>query len=237
MTTSETAWHQYRVSRSIRLRNRLATKNDGLVYKVAHRFSKQCPEPLEDLAQIGRIGLLKAVERFDHTAGVAFSSFAVPYIDGEIRHFLRDSFGALKIPRRAFEDAGKVKRVQKQMLKAGRAITLDESAEAVGLSKQRWEWISDAVQRKQMASLDEILELADESEDAAQRRCLHQRLLAAIATLPSQQRRCLVERYFQSLSNEVIAKRENLSTAQVETLLNLAIAKLKTDLEKIYAYC
>lgn len=235
--TTETAWNQYRASRSIRLRNKLATENDGLVYKVAHRFARQCPEPLEDLAQIGRIGLLKAVERFDPDAGAAFSSFAVPYIQGELMHWARDKWQHLKVPRRAFEDAGSVKRVQKQMAKAGRVITLDESAEAVGISKHRWEWIAEATQRKQMASLDEVLELADESDDNEQRRCLHQRLLAAVATLPELQRRLVTEKFFQQLSDEAIAKIERLSLLQVQATIEMAILKLKTDLEEIYASC
>ncbi len=232
----EEIWKDYRANRSTRLRNRLAVKNDGLVYKVAHRFSRQCPEPLEDLVQIGRIGLLKAVERFDPEAGAAFSSFAVPYINGELLHWIRDRWSHLRIPRRAFEDAGKAKRVQKQMAKAGRVISLDEAAEAVGISKQRWEWISQAVQRKQMASLDEVLELADEGEDT-QRRLLHQKLLAAIATLPSQQRRLVTEKFFQQLSDETIAKRERLTPAQVQLLIEAAISKLKTNLEETYADC
>jgi RNA polymerase sigma-B factor len=71
-----------------------------LVRKVAHRLSHQCAEPYEDLEQCGYLGLITAIERFDPSQGYAFSSFAVPYIRGEILHFLRDRANTVRIPRR-----------------------------------------------------------------------------------------------------------------------------------------
>ena len=79
------------------LRNRLVKLNAGLVRKIAHRVSHQCAEPYEDLEQIGFIGLIRAIERFNPTQGCAFSSFAVPYIRGEMLHFLRDRGSAIKV--------------------------------------------------------------------------------------------------------------------------------------------
>ena len=90
----------YHQNPSIRLRNKLVKLHSGLVRKMAHKFSHQCNEPYEDLEQIGYFGLIRAIERFDPTQGYAFSSFAVPYIRGEMLHFLRDRSTLLKIPRR-----------------------------------------------------------------------------------------------------------------------------------------
>lgn len=232
-STLEKTWHEFRQTRSIRLRNKIATENDGLCFKVAHRWVNHCAEPLDDLAQLGRIGLLKAVERFDPTEGVAFSSFAIPYINGEIQHFLRDHWGSVKIPRRAFEQVAKVKKTQTKMAAAGRVITLDEAAAACGLSHSRWQWVSEATQRKQLATLDEILELADES-DPMEWQQIHQYLLKAIAKLPSLQRRCLTEKFFNLLSEEAIAKQEQTSVAQIQTLLENAITKLRSELQEMY---
>src|SRR5512141_377881 len=91
------AYHQ---QPSVRLRNQLVQINAGLVRKIAHRVSHQCSEPYEDLEQIGYIGLIRAIERFNPGQGCAFSSFAVPYIRGEMLHFLRDRGTTVKIPRR-----------------------------------------------------------------------------------------------------------------------------------------
>ena len=83
---------------SVRVRNQLVQLNVGLVRKIAHRVSHQCAEPYEDLEQIGYLGLIRAIERFNPHQGCAFSSFAVPYIRGEMLHFLRDRAGTVKIP-------------------------------------------------------------------------------------------------------------------------------------------
>ena len=85
---------------SVKLRNELVQMHTGLVRKMAHKFSYQCNEPYEDLEQVGYLGLIRAIERFDPSQGYAFSSFAVPYIRGEMLHFLRDRCTLLKIPRR-----------------------------------------------------------------------------------------------------------------------------------------
>jgi len=92
--------HLYHQNPSIKLRNKLVQLHTGLVRKMAHKFSHQCNEPYEDLEQIGYFGLIRAIERFDPSQGYAFSSFAVPYIRGEMLHFLRDRSTLLKIPRR-----------------------------------------------------------------------------------------------------------------------------------------
>ena len=69
---------QYQQNPSVGLRNKLVRMNAGLVRKIAHRVSHQCAEPYEDLEQIGYLGLIRAIERFNPTQGCAFSSFAVP---------------------------------------------------------------------------------------------------------------------------------------------------------------
>lgn len=73
---------------SARLRNEIVIANMGLVRHVAHRYKNRCSLPYEDLEQIGCIGLIKAIDRFRPEAGAALSSYAIPYIRGEILHFL-----------------------------------------------------------------------------------------------------------------------------------------------------
>jgi len=81
---------EYQQISSAEIRNELVKLNFGLVRKEAHHWVNQCTESYEDLLQVGCIGLIRAIERFDTTKGSAFSSFAIPYIRGEIQHYLRD---------------------------------------------------------------------------------------------------------------------------------------------------
>jgi RNA polymerase sigma-B factor len=111
----------YRQNPSVHLRNRVVNLNLGLVRKVAHRLAAQSPMPFEDLEQVGYLGLITAVERFDPAQGYAFSSFAVPYIRGEILHFLRDRASSVRIPRslQQLRNEGE-KAAQALILKLGR---------------------------------------------------------------------------------------------------------------------
>jgi RNA polymerase sigma-B factor len=77
--------------------------NVGLVRKESHHWVGQCLESYEDLVQVGCLGLLRAIERFNVEKGSAFSSFAIPYIRGEIQHYLRDKGYCVRIPRRWLE--------------------------------------------------------------------------------------------------------------------------------------
>src|SRR4028119_1493224 len=81
---------KYQQSGSANIRNQLVKLNLGLVRKEAHYWVDQCTESYEDLLQVGCLGLIRAIEKFDISKGHAFSSFALPYIRGEIQHYLRD---------------------------------------------------------------------------------------------------------------------------------------------------
>lgn len=83
---------------SIEQRNRLTLKNQGLVYDRAHKWRKKCTIPFDDLVQIGFIGLIKAVERYDQARGFKFSTLAGTYIEGEILHYLRDKGTTIRVP-------------------------------------------------------------------------------------------------------------------------------------------
>jgi RNA polymerase sigma-B factor len=90
----------YQLSRSEKIRNQLVQLNFGLVRKEAHYWIHQCRESYEDLLQIGCMGLIRAIEKFELSKGNAFSSYAMPYIRGEIQHYLRDKGVTVRIPRR-----------------------------------------------------------------------------------------------------------------------------------------
>jgi RNA polymerase sigma-B factor len=145
----------YHQNPSIALRNKLVRLHAGLVRKVAHRIRFQCAEPYEDLEQIGYFGLIRAIERFDPTQGCAFSSFAVPYIRGEMLHFLRDKSNPVRIPRRWQELYSEGEKVQKQLSdKLGRTPKDSEIAQALAVPVQEWRESKLAVQNRLPLSLD-----------------------------------------------------------------------------------
>ncbi|MFW6295790.1 MAG: RNA polymerase sigma factor SigF [Halothece sp.] len=161
MTTSTTYTHSmelliaYSHKPSLKIRNQLVQLNAGLVRKVAHQINRQCHEPYEDLEQIGFLGLIRAIERFDPQQGCAFSSFAVPYIRGEMLHFLRDKGSVVKIPRRWQELYNRSKKVRKHLTtELGRTPKDSEIAEALGVAIEEWQECKLAAQNRLLLSLD-----------------------------------------------------------------------------------
>lgn len=145
----------YQKAPSVHLRNQIVRLNAGLVRKIAHRISHQCSEPYEDLEQIGYLGLIRAIERFNPIQGCAFSSFAVPYIRGEMLHFLRDRGTAIKIPRRWQDLQKEAQRVQDDILRdLGHDPSDDEVATALGVSMREWREVKLAHKNRMPLSLD-----------------------------------------------------------------------------------
>lgn len=146
---------EYHNTPSSKLRNHLVQLNVGLVRKEAHHWMGQCTESYEDLLQVGSLGLIRAIERFDISKGHAFSSFAVPYIRGEIQHYLRDKASSVRIPRRW-------QKLQRQAAWATRQLQLElnrhpsdqEIAEALEVSLSEWQEIKLASRNREPLSLD-----------------------------------------------------------------------------------
>ena len=113
-------------------RDKLVVENMGLIWSIVRRFSGRGHE-MEDLFQIGSIGLLKAIDKFDTSYDVKLSTYAVPMIAGEIKRFLRDD-GMIKVSRSLKEAAGKAKMVSQRILEeSGREPTLEEVAAEIGI--------------------------------------------------------------------------------------------------------
>ncbi|MBD1937643.1 RNA polymerase sigma factor SigF [Microcoleus sp. FACHB-68] len=145
----------YKHNPSVEIRNQLVRLNIGLVRKIAHRVSHQCAEPYEDLEQIGYLGLIRAIERFDPTQGCAFSSFAVPYIRGEMLHFLRDKGSSVRIPRRWQELQREGQKVREEFTNNQRRSPSEaEIAQQLGVSVQEWRDSQLATQNCTPLSLD-----------------------------------------------------------------------------------
>ncbi len=143
---------------SLKLRNQIVELNVGLVRKVAHQVSRKCAEPYEDLEQIGFLGLIRAIERFNPYQGSAFSSFAIPYIRGEMLHYLRDRGSVMRIPRRWQELYAAGKKLRKELIEQLGRLPKDlEIARALGVSLQEWSECQLALQNRLPISLDAVV--------------------------------------------------------------------------------
>ncbi|GAP97321.1 RNA polymerase sigma factor SigF [Leptolyngbya sp. NIES-2104] len=146
---------EYQQSGSASVRNQLVELNIGLVRKEAHHWVNQCTENYDDLLQVGSIGLIRAIERFNMSKGHAFSSFAIPYIRGEIQHYLRDKSPSVRIPRRwqALQRQA-VWIIRDFQTQQRRAPSDAEIAAALEISIGEWQEIRLSAQNRALLSLD-----------------------------------------------------------------------------------
>ena len=145
----------YHHSKEPSLRNRLVQMNIGLVRREAHRWVRQSTESFDDLMQVGSLGLISAIERFDLSKGYAFSSFAIPYIRGEIQHYLRDRSSMMRIPRR-WQSLSYQARKAIQILRTEqhRQPTDSEIAAFLEISMEEWQEVKLATRNRSPLSLD-----------------------------------------------------------------------------------
>src|SRR3569832_2975873 len=226
-----------RVSPAIEInrRNQIAQMHSKLVHKIVHRWVKKCNESYEDLYQIGFVGLLKAVERFKPELGNAFSSFAVPYIQGEIQHYLRDNASPLKIPRSFVEKLGKIRRLRKQFIANGRQVQEAEVAAKLGISATEWESLKLTISQRLTISWDELSyePKVEDFETIAQEELTH-RLYEAISKLNPKHRLVFRECYLLNKKVTEIAKLLKISTKETDALIQEAIFVLNSSLTAFY---
>ncbi len=116
-------------------KEQLITIHCGLIWNVVRRFTGRGIE-LEDLYQIGAIGLIRAIDKFDFSYDVKFSTYAVPLISGEIKRFLRDD-GMIKVSRSLKENQWKIKRAMEELRNSnGREPTVEEIAEKLSMEPE-----------------------------------------------------------------------------------------------------
>ncbi|MBN3875223.1 sigma-70 family RNA polymerase sigma factor [Nostoc sp. JL23] len=209
-------------------RNILAEKNEKLVHRVVHRMAQVCREPYEDLYQLGYIGLLKAADRFDSGTGNAFSSFAIPYIQGEIQHFLRDQWQSVKLPRTALETKAKVRRIQRSLASLGRESDTLQIALGLGISEEKWREI-DAIDSNITISLDELLHEPVQPDEAERDEEI---ILKHLVNLQPNQRVAIVEKFLHSTSIADIAKKQNKSQEKIRAYINLGLTKIRLSILK-----
>ncbi len=213
-------------------RERLIESHLALVRAVAHRYAGR-GESLDDLIQVGSIGLIKASDRFDPDRGVAFATFATAEIEGEIRRHLRDRTSSLRIPRSVQRQTGELRKRHTELTATlGRSPTVSELAAALGTDEPDVQQILHADRAREsipISSGEDTLELAGSSEPLARS---DDRLLLArsVRVLDERQRRIVFLRFHADMTERQIARELGISQAHVSRLLGDALAKLRADL-------
>ncbi|MBT2415085.1 RNA polymerase sigma factor SigF [Streptomyces sp. ISL-12] len=220
-------------------RNTLIEMNMSLVRYAASRFRSRGPEEREDIVQVGMIGLIKAIDRFELTREVEFTSFAVPYIVGEIKRFFRDTSWAVHVPRRLQEARVELAKATDELRsRLGRTPTVKELAELMSLTEDEVVEARLAANGYNSSSLDAALGGSEDgetvladfigTEDAALELVEDFHALAPlIAELGERDRQIIHMRFVEEMTQAQIGERLGVSQMHVSRLLSRTLARLR----------
>ena len=216
-------------------REQLVEENVGLVWCVVKRFYGRGTDA-EDLFQIGSIGLMKAIDKFDLSYDVKFSTYAVPMISGEIKRFLRDD-GMIKVSRSLKELAYKsVQAREKLMDRLGREPTLEELADETGAEKEELVQAMEAggeveslyrpIHQKEGSEI-RLLDRIEEREQREERILDTMVLKQLLETLDAKERQLIYLRYFADRTQSDVGKIMGISQVQVSRMEKRIIEELR----------
>lgn len=221
-------------------REKLVVENVGLIWSIVRRFAGRGYEQ-EDLFQIGSIGLIKAIDKFDMTFDVKFSTYAVPMIAGEIKRFLRDD-GMIKVSRSLKEMAYKAYVLREKMEKEyKREPTLTEIADELGVQKEELAQAIDAsaeiesLQKiiyqgdgSDISLMDKLPQEGDPCEDVMNKMLLEQMMRG----LDEKEKQIIHMRYFLDKTQTQIAEELGVSQVQVSRMEKKILQKMKHNSTK-----
>jgi len=219
-------------------RDILITENMGLIWSIVRRFAGRGYE-IEDLFQIGSIGLIKAVDKFDTSFDVRFSTYAVPMITGEIKRFLRDD-GMIKVSRTLKETVVKVQRAKEQITKMdGHEPTIEEISKEIGVISEEIVMALEA--GSEIESLyktiyqgdgNSILLIDKIEEDKNANEILINKMVLSdlIKVLTPKEQKIIEMRYFDEKTQTDIAKELGISQVQVSRLEKKILARMREAL-------
>jgi RNA polymerase sigma-B factor len=222
-----------------RARDALIERFLPLARQLARRYQRAA-EPLDDLVQVASIGLVKAVDRFDADRGVAFSSYAVPTILGELKRYFRDSGWAVHVPRGMQERAMTVDRAIKELSgRLGRSPSIDEVADHAHISIEEALGAMEAGQAYEAVSLDsergnplepsaetvaDAIGVADERFELVE---YGASIAPAVKALSERDRLILHMRFVEDMTQSQIADRIGVSQMQISRLIRRSLARLR----------
>ena len=219
-------------------RDRLVTENTGLVWSIVRRFAGRGYE-LEDLFQIGSIGLMKAIDKFDTNYEVKFSTYAVPMILGEVRRYLRDN-NSIRVSRSLRDTAYKALYAREQLTRLhSKEPSLMEISQEIGISGEDITYALDAIQTP--VSLYEpvytdggdplyVMDQISDKKNLEENWVEDLSLSEAMKRLPNRERRIIDMRFFEGKTQTEVAKEIHISQAQVSRLEKSALKSMRSYL-------
>ena len=215
--------------------NDLVEKNNGLIWSVVKRFEGR-GDDIEDIYQIGAMGFIKAIQKFDFSYDVNLSTFAVPYIIGEIKRFLRDD-GMIKVSRQIKELSTKANKIKSEFEKQGRTISVEEIAKMLNVSKEEIavsldsnnnvESLYDKEDEDGLCLMDKIKTSENEEERTINRIALKD----GINRLKPREKEIIFLRYYKCQTQKDVARTMGISQVQVcrleKQILNTLYEELK----------
>lgn len=213
-----------------------------LVVKVARSLARRSSDPVEDIVQVGSIGLLKAVDLYLAGKCTSFKTYATYLITGEIRHYLRDKTSMIRAPREIRELSYRVHKITMELTqKFGHTPTDEELAEALQMPQQKIEEVIDLDRRTSTISIDQITtgeqdgaqnasiadKIPDEKEDIS-REVFENRMILneAVQSLCEEDRRIVTMCFYDGLNQREISDKLNISQMQVSRKMKKALSKL-----------
>jgi RNA polymerase sigma-B factor len=232
---------EYAEHRDPRVRDRLVQLNADLVHFIARRFANR-GEPIEDIEQVGFLGLIQAIERFDPSLENEFSTFATPTIMGEIRRYFRDKSWAVRVPRRLQENYLRVVRAQDELSRTlGHAPSIAEIGVHLGLEQDEVLAALEVSPAQHTISLEstppsgaaedgtELGERIGREDENLERVEMKALLEQAMAHLTPRERQIMVLRFFDQLPQTEVAKRLGISQMHVSRLQRAALEHMRAE--------
>lgn len=216
-------------------RDILVERNVRLVWSVIQRFMHRGYDS-DDLFQIGCIGLMKSIDKFDLSYDVKFSTYAVPMIIGEVQRFLRDD-GTVKVSRSLKELANKIRIMKEELTKEwNRSPTMEEIATALKISKEEIAEAQEAVRTPQSIhetvyeNGGEAITLIDQLAENVQEPIEKLAIMQAIEKLAKREQLIIYLRYFQDQTQAEVASRLGISQVQVSRLEKKILQMMRENL-------
>ena len=210
-----------------------------IVKKVAHSLARRSTDPVEDITQVGSLGLIKAIDLYNPEISKNFKSYATYLITGEIRHYLRDRTTIIRAPREIKELSFRIHKLTLELTETlGRTPTDKDIADALQMPKEKIEECNNLERRTTTISIDQItggddnsISLVEKIEDESQKQAFdsyENRMILddAIKMLDSVSQQLIVLNYYEGLNQREISDRLNISQMQVSRKLKKALEKL-----------
>ena len=206
-----------------RLKDLIVLSFMPLVKRVARGFARRSTDPVEDITQVGSMGLIKAIDLFNPSISSNFKTYATYLITGEIRHYLRDKSTIIRAPREIKELSYRVHKLTLELTeKFGTQPTDEQIAQALSMPTKKIEEVIELERRTTTVSIDQIIG----SEENGQTPLMDKILEDAIKQLPVDDQKIITMNFFEGLNQREISEKLNISQMQVSRKLKKTLNTL-----------